>query len=43
MIGAELFRNFLTIYREGSVSAAARVRHLTQSRLANSFRPWKQP
>ena len=37
MIGAELFRNFLTIYREGSVSAAARVRHLTQSAVSQQL------
>ena len=37
MISAELFRNFLTIYREGSVSAAARVRHLTQSAVSQQL------
>ncbi len=43
MVSAELFRNFLTIYREGSVSAAARSRHLTQSavELPNSRRFWQ--
>jgi DNA-binding transcriptional LysR family regulator len=37
MISAELFRNFLTIYREGSVSSAARVRHLTQSAVSQQL------
>jgi len=37
MISAELFRNFLTIYREGSVSSAARVRHLTQSAISQQL------
>jgi DNA-binding transcriptional LysR family regulator len=37
MISAELFRNFLTIYREGSVSAAARSRHLTQSAVSQQL------
>ena len=37
MISAELFRNFLTIYREGSVSSAARSRHLTQSAVSQQL------
>src|SRR5260370_11378291 len=37
MISAELFRNFLSIYREGSVSAAARSRHLTQSAVSQQL------
>jgi DNA-binding transcriptional LysR family regulator len=37
MISAELFRNFLAIYREGSVSSAARVRHLTQSAVSQQL------
>lgn len=37
MISAELFRNFLTIYREGSVSSAARFRHLTQSAVSQQL------
>jgi DNA-binding transcriptional LysR family regulator len=37
MISAELFRNFLTVYREGSVSSAARSRHLTQSAVSQQL------
>jgi DNA-binding transcriptional LysR family regulator len=37
MISAELFRNFLTIYREGSVSSAARSRRLTQSAVSQQL------
>ncbi|MBV8214018.1 MAG: LysR family transcriptional regulator [Verrucomicrobia bacterium] len=37
MISAELFRTFLTIYREGSVSSAARSRHLTQSAVSQQL------
>src|SRR5580704_9485337 len=37
MIQAELFRNFLTVYREGSVSSAARSRHLTQSAVSQQL------
>jgi DNA-binding transcriptional LysR family regulator len=37
MINAELFRNFLTVYREGSVSSAARFRHLTQSAVSQQL------
>jgi DNA-binding transcriptional LysR family regulator len=37
MVSAELFRNFLSIYREGSVSAAARSRHLTQSAVSQQL------
>jgi len=37
MISAELFRNFLTIYREGSVSSAARSRNLTQSAVSQQL------
>ena len=37
MISADLFRNFLTVYREGSVSAAARTRHLTQSAVSQQL------
>ena len=37
MINAELFRNFLTVYREGSVSSAARSRHLTQSAVSQQL------
>lgn len=37
MISAELYRNFLAIYREGSVSAAARSRHLTQSAVSQQL------
>jgi DNA-binding transcriptional LysR family regulator len=37
MISAELFRNFLTVYREGSVSSAARFRHLTQSAVSQQL------
>ena len=37
MISAELFRNFLVIYREGSVSLAARSRHLTQSAVSQQL------
>jgi DNA-binding transcriptional LysR family regulator len=37
MISAGLFRNFLTVYREGSVSSAARSRHLTQSAVSQQL------
>jgi DNA-binding transcriptional LysR family regulator len=37
MISTELFRNFLTVYREGSVSSAARSRHLTQSAVSQQL------
>jgi DNA-binding transcriptional LysR family regulator len=37
MISVELFRNFLTVYREGSVSSAARFRHLTQSAVSQQL------
>ena len=37
MINTELFRNFLTVYREGSVSSAARSRHLTQSAVSQQL------
>ena len=37
MVSAELLRNFITIYREGSVSSAARIRHLTQSAVSQQL------
>src|ERR1700745_3346344 len=37
MIRAKLVRNFLTVYREGSVSSAARSRHLTQSAVSQQL------